>query len=179
MADSGGQLSECCAHLAALQRVLDQSAGVSMDWNLVPTLVESFTCEPERWGFDPLTGCVSGSFLSVALREYYRRASVESGPGAWSLIVVKLPRSLDLVSAVMAEYSAGNVLVGAIPDAEIVAHIRPGVFAILTTTELIPQHFRRINEAMTAAEVASHITVQSLPPKLRQCRELVATGCQT
>jgi hypothetical protein len=60
VSDAGGQLPECCAHLAALQTVLYQSAGVTLDWNLVPAVVESCNCELERWGFDPLTGCVSG-----------------------------------------------------------------------------------------------------------------------
>jgi hypothetical protein len=179
VADTGGHLTECCDHLCALVSVLDNlkpnRAHATPSWNLVPTLVECFYVDPQLWGFDPVTGCVSGSFLSVAMNEYYRRARSDARPERWSLVAVKLHRTKDLASAVIAEITTGLVLARAVPDVEVIAHVRPGAFAILSVTDDVGRDALSVREALNTAHVAGEVAVHQLPPTLRQCRELVTS----
>ncbi len=179
VADTGAHLTECCAHLGALTDVLraqrDVGASLELHWDLVPRLVEPFSGNPQGWGFDPLTGCVSGPFLSAALGEYYRRAKGSSliEPGDWSMIAVKLSRAEDLATAVITEFTACHVITNAVRDVDLFAHVQPGVFALVGPTSQVARQSRDVREALLFAGVGGDVSTFVLPATLTEARHLV------
>jgi hypothetical protein len=129
LADAGGTLAECCAHLAALERIVEFPLSV---WEMAPLVADVFYGAPYERGVDPLTGLMTGPSLHAVLQARQQRAgSDRSSLHAWELLAVVTERRKDSAEALDAEIGTAEVLVDTLDQAEAIGHLGPGRFVAI------------------------------------------------
>ena len=133
LADAGGTLAECCAHLAALERIVGFPVSV---WEMAPLVADVFYGAPYERGVDPLTGLMTGPSLHAVLQARQQRArSDRNSLHVWELLAVVTERRKDSAEALDAEIGTAEVLVDTLDQAEAIGHLGPGRFVAIVEAD--------------------------------------------
>ncbi|MBO0694430.1 MAG: hypothetical protein J2P58_16105 [Acidimicrobiaceae bacterium] len=160
LADAGGTLAECCAHLAALERIVQFPVSA---WELAPLVAEVFYGALHEQGVDPLTGLMTGPSLHAVLRARQQRLdNLGSPPDGWELLAVVTDRPKDSADALEAEMGTAEVLVATLEQAEAIGHVGVGRFVAIVETDHADARCERLAAALAVRGITASVRREAL-----------------
>ena len=160
LADAGGTLAECCAHLAALERI----AGFPVSsWELAPLVADVFYGAPREQGVDPLTGLMTGPSLHAVLQTRQQQVGGDLSPlDGWELLAVVTERPKDSAVALEGEVGTAEVLVGTLDQAEAIGHVGPGRFVAIVDTDHADARCEELEAALAMRGITANLRREPL-----------------
>lgn len=159
LADAGGTLAECCAHLAALEGIVGFPVSV---WELAPLVADIFYGAERERGVDPLTGLMNGPSLHAVLQVQHRVRGGEKPLDGWELVAVVTERGEDSADVLEAEMGTAEVLVTTLDRAEAIGHVGSGRFVAILEAEQADARCDELEAALAVRGIMASVHRETL-----------------
>lgn len=163
LADAGGTLAECCAHLAALEEIVSFPGSA---WELAPLVADVFYGAPREQGVDPLTGLMTGPSLHAVLQARQQRAASAQGNEALELLAVVTERGMDSADVLDAELGTAEVLVTTLDKAEAIGHLGAGRFVAIVESDHADARCGALEAALATRGISASLRREALAATL-------------
>lgn len=159
LADAGGTLAECCAHLATLE----QTVGFPVSaWELAPLVADVFYGAPHEQGVDPLTGLMTGPSLHAVLQARQQGVGSARPIESWELLAVVTERGKESAEVVEADMETAEVLVATLDRAEAIGHLGAGRFIALVETDYADARCEELEAALAVRGITASLRREAL-----------------